>query len=75
MRFFKLACFFGLVVASIGCVTDNFGRNSKTTSADGYQESDDENSTRQADRRKPSGVRPTGVEPKAREIERSLGIY
>ena len=75
MRFFKLACLFGLVVASIGCVTDNFGRNSNAINADANLETSADNPDWQIANRKRSWLRPTGVEPKSREIEKSLGIY
>ncbi len=72
MRFYKLACAFGLLVAIIGCASEKWAWN-KNKSNDSELDSKLFDKSTEAKYR--GWVSPAGSEDRSREIEKRLGVY
>ena len=71
MRCFKLACLFGILVASFGCVSDGMIWNQKKDQAN---EATDPDSRLGITKNYRNWVKPQGFDDRAKEIEKSLGV-
>ena len=75
MRFFIVACLLGILVASIGCMTENWStplfRRNASDEAPGKGSGDLELFSDRVMERELFG---TGMDPRARDIERRLGF-
>ncbi len=79
MRFFIVACLFGLLIGSVGCMTHNwssplplFERGQSGGSA--ADQASTEVSNSRTERVAPGISRRAGIDPRAREIEGRLGL-
>ncbi len=69
MRFFVAACLFGLIIASFGCMTNNWSRPLLTPG----QETSETEVTEPNFWHQPFGAK-SGMDPRARAIEERLGL-
>ena len=70
MRFFVLACLFCLIVASVGCMTQNWSSPLFKTDV----AADDETEEYKPSFWKSKFGEGSGIDPRAREIEKRLGL-
>ncbi|MGI9517186.1 MAG: hypothetical protein ACR2NP_09080 [Pirellulaceae bacterium] len=71
MRFFVIACVFGIVVASLGCMTKNWSSPLFGESEKSGQQDEPPFARKSAMSEQLFG---SGVDPRARDIERRLGF-
>ena len=74
MRIFAWACLFGVLVASVGCMTNNW-QNSKLLNPEPAETEPNDSAEEDEERRFffQTFGQASGVDPKAREIEKRLG--
>ena len=70
MRFFKLACIFGIFVAVFGCASEKWAWNKKKRTSDSTANVNDNSE----DARYRSWVQFSGSDERSRSVEKSLGI-
>ncbi len=70
MRFFIAACLFGLLIGSVGCVTNNW--SSPIFKKDATSQSQEDHPFLESLIGKPFSTK-SGIDPRAREIEERLG--
>ena len=71
MRVFVAACLFGLLIGSVGCVTNNWSSPLFKVRADDSVQEQAEIPLGIGDRRTPNRL---GIDPRAQEIEKRLGL-
>jgi hypothetical protein len=71
MRVFVAACLFGLLIGSVGCVTNNWSSPLFKHRVDEADREEPEIPLGIGDRRTPNRL---GIDPRAREIEKRLGL-
>lgn len=76
MRFFIIACVFCVFIASLGCMTNNWSKSAfsnKTNSSQLEFEDVDESEEAKPSFWKTQFGNSSGIDPRAREIEKRLG--
>ena len=71
MRFFVAACLFGLLIGSVGCVTNNWSSPLFWHRFDDVASEEPEIPLGLGDRRTPNRL---GMDPRAQAIEKRLGL-
>ena len=72
MRFFSLACIFGLCIACLGCITHNWTSSLFT----GFQNEPVLDDVNLSEKMRPEvrQIQSTGSDARARSVERNLGL-